>query len=80
MNKGKLIGLCSACMLIKAISYWRFRYWDDYADVYIPLAISVAMLIAAYAVFKENKWGYIAALVIFGLQFLSIVSLDLFSL
>ena len=66
MNKDKLIGICAACLSLKGIS--EIRHVDyAYGDGTIIPFLSIALaFIAAYAVIKEMKWGYILAAVVMG--------------
>jgi hypothetical protein len=80
MNKNKLIGICSTCLLIKGISELRFRHYTDLSEASISLAIFALTVVAAYAVFKEKKWGFTLALVIMSFFSISLIGIEIMGL
>ena len=76
MNKTKLVGVCSTCLLLKGISALSaFRFSEEIPMATLGLATAV---VASYAVFREKKWGYLLASVVMGIHLALNLSTEVF--
>jgi len=77
MKKETLMGVCSICLILAAISEFPHRGYYHVIDLILAPVNILAAGVALFAVLKAKKWGFILAIIFFIVQLLVLISGEL---